>query len=90
MAKRFTVEHEGHTISVVNSAATCKLEIDGEVNDVYFGMFVLAPIVLVGTIYEGDLPIAVRASVGCRLVGVDCAILVNDRLEFSTVELTGW
>lgn len=87
MGFKFRTEYEGHTISITNSLTVCKMEIDGIVADVYFGLFMIGNVVMTGKLPHDTKYVKVKAVVGPRFYRYHAAIFVDEKLVYSSTNL---
>ncbi len=87
MSKIYQTSYRSNNIEIINSAFTCKLVINGKVADVFWGLFGHPPRLLQGRVRIDERDYHIKAVLGIKFIGVQCAIFVDDELIFTTCEI---
>ncbi len=87
MLKKISTDYEGHNIQLINSALECKLIIDGEVADVYWGPFAFN-VRLFGQIKHEDKIVKIKVIFAAKLFRFHCAIFAENVLIESSIPIS--
>jgi len=84
--KTWSVGYRGNEIMVVNSLATAKLLVNGQTQDIIWGVFVLNSLRFTGSVeVEGNVR-RIKAVLGVHFCHFDCAIFVDDEMIFNSAD----
>ncbi len=85
MAKTWNIDFEGNDIAIRNSALNAELLVNGEVQDLFWGIIGFN-IRLFGSFESAGNQHRVKAIVGSRFLGQNCAIFIDDKMVFNSYE----
>ena len=85
MANTWHIDFEGKEIAIRNSVFSTELLVNGEVQDLYWGIFALH-VRLFGSFESAGIQHRVKAFVGSKFISVNCAIFIDYKMVFNSYE----